>query len=60
MSSTNREDIITEMRANLLSRNGNNNDYTLKYTMPGRTYNINNCSDEELLAIDGDMCPLGM
>lgn len=52
-------DIIGKMRENLLRRNNMQEEYALKYTEQGVTYNINSASVEELFSIDGDMCPQG-
>lgn len=53
-------EVVDLMRRNLLERNDNNNIYTLQYTQEGHSYDINTCSVEELLKIDGDMNPMGM
>lgn len=45
------------MRKNLLMRNNEVGTYTLSYTTPGQTLDINDCSVEALFAIDGDMNP---
>ncbi|MBQ6071233.1 MAG: hypothetical protein IJK85_05720 [Bacteroidales bacterium] len=55
----NEKDIIDEMRANLLKRNGGQELYHLEYTEKSNTYNIKTATVEELYSIDGDMCPQG-
>lgn len=60
MPGENRDEIIKQMRDNLLSRNNNEHVYTLGYTDKGRSYDITTCSEEKLLKIDGDMSPLGL
>ncbi len=60
MPDENREEVIKEMRNNLLSRNNNASRYTLSYTEKGHTFDINTCSEEELQKINGDMNPQGL
>ena len=60
MPGVNHEEVVEQLRNNLLARNYNNAEYTLGYTDRGRTYNINTCTEEELLKIDGDMSPIGL
>ena len=55
----NANDIIDKMRNNLLKRNNNQERYTLNYISKGFTFNIKTATVEQLLEIDGDMCPLG-
>ena len=52
--------IIQKMKDNLTVRNGGKDEYTFGYTEPGRVECISLCDFESLLAIDGDMCPLGL
>lgn len=55
-----REVILDRMRDNLYIRNGNKHIYTGSYTQKGRLFNINTCSEEELLMIDEDMTAIGI
>ena len=54
------EQIIQKMKDNLTIRNGGKDEYTFGYTEPGRVEFISQCEYESLLAIDGDMCPMGL
>ena len=51
---------VSEMRNNLLKRNGEEDIYELMYTMPGKKHTISSCSVEDLFEIDGDMTPRGV
>ena len=55
-----REVMKDRMRDNLIVRNGNKHVYTGSYTQKGRLFNINTCSEEELLMIDEDMTAIGI
>ena len=58
VNSKKRDDIISQMRENLLSRNNGESIYDFQYTQPGKTVDITSGSVVDLFAVDGDMTPL--
>ena len=55
-----KEEAIKSMRDILLARNNGEATYDFSYTEKGKTVCITDCGLEDLLAVDGDMNPIGL